>query len=121
MRTCFIVGVGGFLGTVCRYLISLIPISEKAGFPVNTLIINILGAFVIGLLAGLTTRYNGINADLMAFLRIGICGGFTTFSTFALEITDLFGTGRAWAGFLYISLSLILGVAAVLMGKTISA
>jgi CrcB protein len=121
MRACVIVGLGGFLGTVCRYLLSLIPLSERTGFPVVTLAINIAGALLIGVLAGLSARYPGLNAEWMAFLRVGICGGFTTFSAFALEITNLFGSGKAWAGALYILLSLILGVGAVLLGKTMAA
>jgi CrcB protein len=121
MRTSIIVGMGGFLGTVCRYLLSLIPFTDKTGFLFITLAINVLGAFAIGMLAGLSAKYTGANADLMAFLRVGVCGGFTTFSTFALEITNLFGSGKAWAGATYILLSLILGVAAVLAGKAITA
>jgi CrcB protein len=113
--------MGGFLGTVIRYLLSMIPLTNKTGFPFITLMINVLGALMIGLLAGISSKYAGANADLMAFLRIGICGGFTTFSTFALEITNLFGAGKAWAGVMYILLSLILGVAAVLLGKAITA
>lgn len=120
MRACMIIGMGGFLGTVCRYLLSLIPLTDKTGFPFITLAINVLGAFAIGILAGLSAKYTGANADLMAFLRVGVCGGFTTFSTFALEITNLFGSGRAWAGAMYVLLSLILGVAAVLAGKAIT-
>ncbi len=121
MRACLIIGMGGFLGTLCRYLLSLIPLADKTGFPIITLAINVLGAFVIGILAGLSAKYTGANADLMAFLRVGVCGGFTTFSTFALEITNLFGSGRAWAGATYILFSLILGVAAVLAGRAIAA
>jgi CrcB protein len=102
-------------------MLSMIPLSEKTSFPFITLAINVIGAFVIGLLAGISSKYTGANADLMAFLRVGICGGFTTFSTFALEITNMFGQGKAWAGVTYILLSLILGVAAVLLGKAITA
>ena len=121
MRTCLFVGIGGFLGTVCRYLVSLIPISEKNGFPFNTLIINVLGALIVGFLSGLSAKYNGINADIMAFLRKGICGGFTTFSTFALETTSMLGEGKGLLGILYVALSLILGIGAVLIGKSLSA
>ena len=106
MRACIIVGVGGFLGTVCRYLFTLIPISDKSGFPIITLSINVIGALLIGILAALAAKYEGVNADLMTFLRVGICGGFTTFSTFALEVSNLFGTGKTWMGILYISLSI---------------
>jgi fluoride exporter len=117
MRVCIIVGIGGFLGTVCRYLLTLIPISNKSGFPVVTLLINVIGALLIGVLAALAAKYKGVNADLMTFLRVGICGGFTTFSTFALEISNLFGAGKTWMGILYISLSLILSLLAVSLGK----
>lgn len=120
MRVCIIVGLGGFLGTVCRYLLSLIPISEKTSFPVITLTINILGAFLIGILAGLSIKKPGFSAEWMSFLRVGICGGFTTFSTFALETTNLLKVGKTWEGVLYILLSLFLGIAAVLAGKAIS-
>jgi CrcB protein len=113
--------MGGFIGTVLRYLLSIIPLSNKTGFPFITLAINVLGAFAIGILAGISIKYTGVRADLMAFLRVGVCGGFTTFSTFALEITNLLGQGKAWAGIMYIMLSLILGVAAVLLGKAITA
>ena len=75
MRTCIIVGIGGFIGTVCRYLLTLIPYTNKTGFPLITLLINVAGAFVIGIIAALAAKYHGINADLMAFLRVGICGG----------------------------------------------
>jgi fluoride exporter len=121
MRSFLAVGMGGFLGTVLRYLLSMIPLASKSGFPYITLAINVLGALAIGILAGLSSKYTGANADLMAFLRVGICGGFTTFSTFALEITNLFGAGKAGAGAAYILLSLILGVAAVFLGKAVVA
>lgn len=119
MLVVLAVGFGGFLGTVLRYLLTLIPVSEKTAFPVITLLINLFGALAIGILAGFAARYKGIDSNLMAFLRVGICGGFTTFSTFALEITNLFDAGRVWMGAVYMLLSMVLGVAAVLAGKTL--
>ena len=121
MRACMIVGIGGFIGTVCRYLLTLIPISNKTGFPIVTLSINVIGALLIGILAAYAARYKGINADLMTFLRVGICGGFTTFSTFALEVSNLFGADKTWMGILYISLSIILSLLAVGLGKALVA
>jgi CrcB protein len=120
MRAIIAVGIGGFLGTVCRYLLSLIPVSERTAFPVVTLLINVLGALAIGVLSGLAARYKGASPELMTFLRVGVCGGFTTFSTFALEITGLWGAGRPWMSAAYMALSLILGVVAVLAGKALA-
>jgi CrcB protein len=120
MRAVLFIGFGGLLGTVCRYLMTLIPVSEKTAFPVVTLLVNVLGALAVGILSGLATRYKGLDPDLMAFLRIGVCGGFTTFSKFALEVTNLMGSGRPWMSAAYMALSLLFGVAAVLAGKAIA-
>lgn len=117
MRACLLIGLGGFVGAVFRYLLSMVPASEKMGFPVMTLFINIAGALLIGILAGLTVKYPSLDTEWMAFLRIGICGGFTTFSTFALEATALLGAERMGAGILYIGLSLALGLGAVWIGR----
>lgn len=119
MRACLLIGLGGFCGAVMRYLLSLAPISERMGFPIMTLLINVAGAFVIGILAGLTLKNPALDTDWMAFLRVGLCGGFTTFSSFALETSVLFGAERMGAGFLYIGLSLVLGLAAVWAGRLI--
>ena len=119
MRTCMIVGIGGFIGTICRYLLTLLPYTNKSGFPLFTLLINVAGAFVIGVIAALAAKYHGINTDLMAFLRVGVCGGFTTFSTFALEITGLWSNGRPWIGIAYIVLSLLFSLLAVSLEKTL--
>ena len=116
---CLLVGVGGFLGSICRYLLSLLPYSEQANFPLITLGINVLGSFAIGVLLGVTIRFPGVSQHLLAFLRVGFCGGFTTFSTFALEMTGLLRSGRTMACFIYIVLSVLLGVGAVFTGKAI--
>ena len=80
------VGLGGALGAVLRYGISLLP--YKGEFPVLTLVTNVLGAFVIGCIAGMAARKD-LPADLVLFLKTGVCGGFTTFSTFSLEAYTL--------------------------------
>lgn len=117
MRAVMIIGLGGFVGAVLRYLLSLLPLAQRTGFPVTTLLINILGALLIGVLAGLAAKYPALDGDWMAFLQIGICGGFTTFSTFALETTLLLGGDKMGAGILYIGLSLALGLGAVWLGR----
>ena len=121
MRACLLVGLGGFVGSVLRYGLSLLPVTGRGGFPVMTLIINVVGALLIGLLVGLATRFEGLNTDWLTFLKVGVCGGFTTFSTFALELHTLMGSGRVWTGAAYVVASLVLGVCAVWLGRTLVA
>ena len=112
MINCIIVGLGGFLGAVLRYLIGLLPVNTQNGFPVKTLGINIVGAFVIGLIAAQAGK---LPSGGVLFLKTGVCGGFTTFSTFSLETVMLLQNGRYGLGVLYIILSLgccLAGVAA---------
>ena len=120
MITCLWVGLGGFLGSVCRYLLSLVPVGGQMGFPYITLGINVVGALLIGLLAGFASRAHTMHPDMIAFFRSGFCGGFTTFSTFALELNGLLEIGKPWAAVLYIALSLGLGVGAVFAGKALA-
>lgn len=119
MAECLFVGIGGFIGSVCRYLIGLIPLSPSNGFPVKTLVINVAGAFAIGLIAATAAKNADISPRIVLLLKTGICGGFTTFSTFALEISDLIRGGSWAAAAAYILLSLILGVAAVFAAEAL--
>lgn len=119
MVECLFVGIGGFIGSVCRYLIGLIPLSPSNGFPVKTLVINVAGAFAIGLIAAAAAKNADISPRIVLLLKTGICGGFTTFSTFALEISDLIRGGSWAAAAAYMLLSLILGVAAVFAAETL--
>ena len=119
MAECLFVGIGGFIGSVCRYLIGLIPLSPSNGFPVKTLVINVAGAFAIGLIAAAAAKNADISPRIVLLLKTGICGGFTTFSTFALEISDLIRGGSLAAAAAYMLLSLILGVAAVFAAEAL--
>lgn len=119
MAECLFVGIGGFIGSVCRYMIGLIPLSPSNGFPVKTLVINVAGAFAIGLIAAAAAKNADISPRIVLLLKTGICGGFTTFSTFALEISDLIRGGSWAAAAAYMLLSLILGVAAVFAAETL--
>ena len=112
-----VVGAGGFIGSVCRYLIGLIPLKEGTIFPIKTMIINIVGAFIIGFIAALALKNNAVNPRLILFIKAGICGGFTTFSSFALETGDLIKSGHMGIALVYGLLSLILGVLAVFAGE----
>ena len=119
MWNCLLVGIGGFAGSVCRYLIGLLPVDAGGGFPIKTLVINVLGAFVIGLVAAAATRGKGLNPQVVLLLKTGLCGGFTTFSTFAYETVDLMKAGNSWAALLYVCLSVVLGVAAVMAAEVL--
>ncbi|MCR4579111.1 MAG: fluoride efflux transporter CrcB [Treponema sp.] len=117
MLKCLIVGLGGALGAMLRYLIGLIPLKEAFVFPIKTFLINIAGCFVIGLVVALSIKLNNLNEKTILFLKAGLCGGFTTFSSFALESTDLIKSGHTGLAILYISLSILLGVFAVLVAQ----
>lgn len=116
MANCIIVGLGGFIGAVVRYLIGLLPVGPQNGFPVKTLLINIAGAFLIGLVVTLGGKKDW-NPQLILFLKVGICGGFTTFSSFALETNQLMEQGAGWSAILYVVLSVTGAVAAVYAAK----
>lgn len=113
MISCICVGLGGFIGAVLRYLISLIPVSENFSFPIKTFLINILGAFIIGIITAFGIKNGNYNQYLTLFLKVGICGGFTTFSTFALESYNLINTSNWLCAIAYISLSVILSIFAI--------
>ena len=113
MLNILAVGAGGFLGSAFRYLISLIPVSEATVFPIKTFFINIIGCVVIGALAVAAAKHASLSPQMMLFLKVGLCGGFTTFSTFALETSDLMKAGHTGAAFLYVLLSVLIGVAVI--------
>ena len=119
MIECMVVGAGGFIVAVCRYLIGLIPLKEGCVFPIKTFIINIVGSLIIGIIATLAIKSNSLNPRVILFLKVGICGGFTTFSSFALETSDLMKNGNTVIALLYAILSMVVGVAAVFAGQEI--
>lgn len=108
------VAAGGALGAVGRYGISLLP--WKSPFPLLTLVTNFLGALVIGFLSGLlSAKVLGTRGGL--FWKTGVCGGFTTFSTFSLETVQLLEKGEYLMGGAYAVLSVILCLAGVVLGQ----
>ena len=113
MTNCIAVGLGGFIGATLRYLIGLIPVCETTLFPVKTFFINIAGCIAIALVAMLASKGSISNPKFILFLKTGICGGFTTFSTFALESTTLIKEGHPKVAFLYMVFSLLAGVCTI--------
>ncbi|MCM1115082.1 MAG: fluoride efflux transporter CrcB [Clostridium sp.] len=119
MLNCLFVGLGGFVGAILRYLISLIPIKNPASFPVNTFIINIAGAFAIGCIAFAVSKNENIDPKLLLFLKVGICGGFTTFSTFSLETAELIKGGSVVTAVVYVIASVALSVLVVMLPQLV--
>ena len=119
MLDCIIVGIGGFIGTVCRYLIGLLPIGADNAFPIKTLAINVIGSFLIALITALSVKNSELNPQVVLMLRVGVCGGFTTFSTFAYESTELMKNGQTMLALGYVCASIILGVLAIFLAQMI--
>lgn len=113
-----IVALGGALGALGRYSISLIPV--KTTFPLLTFITNLLGAILIGFIVGLTDKKENVSPETVLFWKTGVCGGFTTFSTFSLEAYNLFEKNSYPLGCLYIFLSVCGCILGILLGKKLS-
>jgi fluoride exporter len=120
---CLIVMLGGALGTLARYLISLAAAPISAELPWGTILINISGSFVIGFFGTLTLaqgRYP-LSDTFRLFVMTGLCGGYTTFSAFSLQTLDLMRNGAAGRAFVNVFASVIFCLAAVSVGHWIAA
>ena len=111
-----VVALGGAVGAMARYAISLIPV--KSGFPFLTLATNIIGALLIGFVVGIASGKNEVSENTILFWKTGVCGGFTTFS---LEAYNLFEDNQYTAGGAYVLLSCCSCILGVLCGKKLSA
>ena len=111
------VGAGGALGAIGRYGLSLLPF--RGEFPLLTLVTNLLGAVLIGLIAGWAGR-GRLSDQWTLFWKTGVCGGFTTFSTFSLESLTLLERGRWLLGGSYMVLSVALCLLGVALGQRLS-
>ena len=114
IRDLILVGVGSFVGGVLRYAMSLLMRGGAGAFPWGTLTVNILGCLLIGLLWGWGSR--SLSPQLMLLLSVGLCGGFTTFSTFSRESLALLQGGSYLLFALYVGGSIILGIGATALG-----
>lgn len=120
MRLLVFVGVGGFIGTVTRYLISrIIEVSSSSLFPWGTLIVNILGSLLLGIIIGISEKGNFLNQEWRLFLTVGICGGFTTFSALSNDAFLLLRQQEWIRLSLYATLSFFLGLLAIYCGRLI--
>ncbi|HEX7584999.1 MAG TPA: fluoride efflux transporter CrcB [Prolixibacteraceae bacterium] len=118
LKSIMIVGFGGFIGTVARFLISrYFQVNLTSVFPWSTFIINITGSLLIGIIYGISEKGDFLSPDVRLFLTVGICGGFTTFSTFSNDAFLLLRQ-EEWIRFaFYASFSFFLGLLAVYAGR----
>jgi len=120
MTQALLVAVGGAIGSVLRYYVGVWALKAGGpGFPWGTLTVNLVGCFLIGVLAELIARKFGGSVELRLLLITGGLGGFTTFSAFSLDTLLLLEQGEATSAFLYIASSVVLSLAAVFGGATL--
>lgn len=116
IKDIMLVALGGGAGSALRYLVSRLFTSALwLSLPLGTLVVNVTGCFVIGLVYGLTARGTAGNS-VRLLLATGLCGGFTTFSTFSAENVSLMQEGCHLSALIYVFLSVTLGLVAVAMG-----
>jgi fluoride exporter len=116
-RSILIVGVGGFIGSILRYLGQLAAGKIfSPSFPMGTFLVNILGCFIIGIVFAMSEKGNLLTAEMRLFLAVGFCGGFTTFSTFASDNLMLLKDNSIGLLMLNVTGSVVLGILAVYLG-----
>lgn len=113
------IGLGGFLGATSRYSFYLLEKRIVPGFPMATLIVNLLGCFIAGIIWGLIERRSITDPGLKLFLMVGFLGSFTTFSTFTLETLNLLRSGELLSASLNVIFQVLLGLGLVYLGQSI--
>jgi CrcB protein len=117
MFQALLVAVGGAIGSLLRYYVGLGSLRLMGpGFPWGTLVVNVVGCFVIGVFAEMIARRFNASVELRLLLITGFLGGFTTFSAFSLDAISLFERGEIFAGGIYIAASVGLSMMAVMAG-----
>jgi CrcB protein len=121
--TCLLVVIGGAVGSLARYALAVAALPISQSLPWGTIAINILGSFVIGRFGTLTLA-NGrfpVSEETRIFVMVGLCGGFTTFSSFSLQTLDLLRSGAILRAAINIVASVVLCVVAVAVGHLLAA
>ena len=118
-----LVGIGGMIGSIGRYVLTGLIGSNYSGskFPVGTFLVNILGCLLIGIVAAVLERTSAFNAEIRLFAITGVLGGFTTFSAFSVETFYLLKSGEIVTTASYAVLSVLLGLAMLFVGIKIAA
>ena len=116
IKNVLLVGAGSFIGGAARYIVSLALKNASKGFPWATLLVNLAGCFLIGLLWGMFSKSATEGSNWALLLTVGLCGGFTTFSTFSKEALMMLQSGNIWGFAGYIGISVAAGIALVALG-----
>lgn len=118
LRTLLLIGTGGFIGSILRYLLGtqVQQLSKSLQFPFGTLAVNLVGCVLVGFLAEIIGQRNIGSSDVRTFLIVGLLGGFTTFSAFGLETMGLLRNGEIWLALGNIVSHTLLGLIAVWLG-----
>jgi fluoride exporter len=117
MKALLLVGLGGGIGSMLRYVVSLLTFkNDNATFPWSTFIVNVIGCLIIGLLFSYFEKQELLQSNLKLLFITGFCGGFTTFSTFALENVQLIQSGNLTNAIIYSLSSVIVGISATIAG-----
>jgi len=114
IKNLLLVGLGGFIGSILRYLSYFISKQTPAFF--TTCLINILGSLLIGMVIGLNLKGGFLNNNWKLFISTGVCGGFTTFSTFSMENIQLIQQGKIALSIIYVMSSIFFGILAAFIG-----
>ncbi len=117
IKYALIIGTGGFVGSVARYLVSkFVQEASLSSFPYGTFIVNIIGCLLIGIILGIAEKGTWMTPEWRLFLSVGLCGGFTTFSTFASENLNMMRDGQVYYVLIYTTISVLIGFTAVFTG-----
>lgn len=121
LKNILVVGLGSFIGGILRYLFVLfLKPHNNITYPYHTFLVNIIGSLILGFVVGYFEKNNFTSNTFLLFLSIGICGGFTTFSTFAFENYLLLKNGNYFTFALYSGASIFLGILFIILGFQIN-
>lgn len=121
LKYAVLIGTGGFVGSILRFFVSkLVQNVFLSSFPYGTFAVNVIGCLFIGIIFGIAEKGTWLTPEWRMFLTVGLCGGFTTFSTFASENFQLLRDGQLVHVLLYTTMSVLLGFFAVYLGYVIS-